>query len=259
MLSELSERCCCKFDAPTCSLPQCISGDAWGHVGDGHDVSPRGGCRGGGGAPILDLDGEESLHLRVCLSLGDLLSSSSPWGPVFFWVTGGVHIFFSWMPRPTHGVLPLASRRQRFVGHTSWLRCGLTLGCSRGVRVHMRPCWPVSRCADGCCCVCKQLRSSGEICLAAAARGGPVPQRSFPQSWDVWALAGLCELAHSIAYRAGAVELFQYNIFLLRCYKDKVQEGNWNHRKNTQTQYSRDAERRSLPLFTLFSLNLAHL
>ena len=69
--------------APTCSLSQCIRGNAWGHVGDGYDVAPRGGRRGGGGTSILDLDGEESLHVRVCLSLGDLLSSCSPWAPVF--------------------------------------------------------------------------------------------------------------------------------------------------------------------------------
>lgn len=220
--------------APTCSLSQCIRGNAWGHVGDGYDVAPRGGRRGGGGgASILDLDGEESLHVRVCLFLGDLLSSCSPWAPVFLWVTGGMHIFFSWMPRPTHGVLPLASWRQRFVSHTSWLRYGLTMGCGRGAGsgVHTWPCWPVSRCAEGCCCVCKQLSGSGEICHAATAGGGPVPQRSFLQSWDVWALAGLRELAHSITDRVGAVELFQYNIFLLRCCKDIMQEGSWNHRK----------------------------
>lgn len=81
-LTEL-ERRCCKVDAPTCSLSQSISADAWGHVGDGYDIGPRGGRRGCGGASILDLDGQESLHVRVCLSLGDLLSSCSPWGPVF--------------------------------------------------------------------------------------------------------------------------------------------------------------------------------
>lgn len=146
-----------------------------------------------------------------------------------------MHIFFSWMPRPTHGVLPLARCRQRFVSPASWLRCGLTLGCGGGgVRcgVHTWPCWPVSRCAEGCCCVCKQLSGSGEIYLAAAAaRGGPVPQRSFLQSWDIWALVGLCELAHSITYRVGAVE-FQYNIFFLRCCKDIMQEG----KSETQSQ-----------------------
>ena len=83
MLSLLFENESCKVGAPTCSLTQSISVDAWGHVGDGDDVSPRRGRGGGGGAPILDLDGEESLHVRVFLSLGDLLSSCSPWGPVF--------------------------------------------------------------------------------------------------------------------------------------------------------------------------------
>lgn len=77
------ERCCRKIDAPTCSLPQSVGVDAWGHVGDGYDVSPLRGRGGGGGAPILDLDGEESLHVRVFLSLGDLLSGCSPWDPVF--------------------------------------------------------------------------------------------------------------------------------------------------------------------------------
>lgn len=98
----------------------------------------------------------------------------------------------------------------------------MTLGCGGGVRrgVHVWPCWPVSRCAEGCCCVCKQLSSSGEIC----AGGGPIPQRSFLQSWDILALTGLCELTHSITYRVGAVELFQY-IFLLSCWKDTMQEG----------------------------------
>lgn len=85
MLSELFE--CERCKVLTCSLSQSITtGDARGHVGDGYDVAPRGGRGrggGGGGAPILDLYGEESLHVRVCLSLGDLLSSCSPWGPVF--------------------------------------------------------------------------------------------------------------------------------------------------------------------------------
>lgn len=67
-LTELESECCA-VGAPTCSLSQSISGDAWCHVGDGYDVAPSGGCGGGGGAPILDLDGEESLHVRVCLAL----------------------------------------------------------------------------------------------------------------------------------------------------------------------------------------------
>lgn len=232
MLDELFE--CCKVDAPTWSaLSQSIRVDAWGHGGDRYDVAPSRGCRGGGGAPILDLNREESLHVWVFLSLSDLLFSLSPWGPVFLGVTGGVHIFFSWMPRPTHGVLPLAGWRQRFVGHTSWLRCCVTLGCGRGVRrgVTMWPRWPVSRCAEGCCCVCKQLSSSGEVCMTSAAGDDPIPQRSFLQSWDIWGLIGLCELAHSVTYRVGAVELFQYNIFLLRCCEDMKQEGSWYHRK----------------------------
>lgn len=94
------------------------------------------------------------------------------------------------------------------------MRCG----------VHVWPCWPVSRCVEGCCRVREQLSGSGEIRLAAAAGGGSVPQRSLLQNWDVWARAGLCELAHSIANRVGAVELFQYDIFLLRCCKDVMQE-----------------------------------
>lgn len=93
--------------------------------------------------------------------------------------------------------------------------------------------WPVSRCSEGCCCVCKLLSSSEDICLAAAAGGGPIPQRSFLQSWDVRALYGLCELAHSITYRVGAVELLQYNIFLLRCCEDRMQEGSYDHKNTT--------------------------
>lgn len=83
----------------------------------------------------------------------------------------------------------------------------------------MGPRWPVSRCAEGCCCVCKQLGSSGVICLAAAAaaaRGGPVPQRGSLYGWDI---LGLCELAHPITHGVGAVELFQDDIFLLSCCK----------------------------------------
>lgn len=70
-------------DAPTCSLPQSVGVEAWGHGGDRDDVAPWRGCGGRGGAPILDLDAKESLHVRVCFSLGDLLSSCSPWGLVF--------------------------------------------------------------------------------------------------------------------------------------------------------------------------------
>lgn len=74
--------------------------------------------------------------------------------------------------------------------------------------------------------MCKQLGSSGVICLAAAAaaaaaRGGPIPQRGFLYGWDV---LGLCELAHPITHRVGAVELFQDDIFLLRCCKYIKQE-----------------------------------
>lgn len=225
MSKSVSTCCCYKVDALTCSLPQSIRGDAWGHVGDGDDVALRGRCRGGGGAPILDLNGEESLHVRVFLFLGDLLSSCSPWGPVLLWVTVGVLIFFSRMPRPTHGVLRLASRGQRFTSPSSWLRCCLTLRCGRCVRCG------ISRCVDGCCCLCKPLSSSAEVCLATAA--SPIPQRSFLQSRDIWALAGLCELAHSITYRVGAVELFQYSIFLLRCCKDITEK---------RTQYIRDTK-----------------
>lgn len=65
--------------------------------------------------------------------------------------------------------------------------------------------------------MCKQLGGS-------AAGGGPVPQRGFLQRRDIWALAGLCKLAHSIAYRVGAVDMF-HNIFLLECCGDVVQEG----------------------------------
>lgn len=140
----------------TCSLPQSISGDARRQVvGDGYDVPSRSGCRGGSRSSILDLDRKESLHVWVCcLSLGDLLSSCSPWGLVFLWLAGGMHIFFSWTPCPTHRVVPLASRRQRFVSHTSWLRCNVILGCGGGVRrgVLMYFYRSVSRCALGCCC-----------------------------------------------------------------------------------------------------------
>lgn len=211
--------CCCNADAPTCPLPQRIGGDAWGNGWDGDSVTPRGGCRRGGAVPILDLNCKESLHVQICLSLGDLLSSCSPWGPVFLWATRGVHISFSWMPRPTHGVLQLASWQQRFVSHASWLRCGLTLGCNRGVRcgVCARPCWPVSRCAGGCCSVCKRLSCSGECYTAAVARACPVLERNLPQCGNTWALAGLGERAHAVTYRAGAVELLQCSIFLLGC------------------------------------------
>ena len=214
-----STSCCNKVDSPTWSLPQCIRGNAWGHVGDGDDVAPGGGCRGGGGAPILDLNGEESLHVRVCLSLGDLLSGCSPLGAVLLWVTVGMHIFFSWMPRPTHGVLRLVSCRQRFASPSSWLRCDRCVRCG------------VSRCAEGCCCVCEALSGSGEVGLAAAAGGRAVPQRSSLQRCDVRARAGLCELAHSITYRVGLFEMFQYGFFLLRCCKDITQIRSLRYRK----------------------------
>lgn len=197
----------------TCSLSQSISGDARRQAGDGHNVPSRSGCRGGSGSSILDLDCKESLHVWVCcLSLGDLLSSCSPWGLAFLWLAGGVHIFFSWMPCPTHWVVPLASRRQRFVSHTSWLRCTGILGCGGGVRREGLM-WfyrSVSRCAAGCCC-CRH------ICLASIAGCGAIPQRRFLQSWDIWSLCWFCELAHSISNWVGAVELFQNTIFLLCC------------------------------------------
>lgn len=207
--------------------PLSQSGDAWGHVGDGHNVASlrwRGRWGGGGGgAPILDLNREESLHVGVFLSLRDLLLSGSPWGPVFLWFSRGRHIFFSCMPRPAQGALWLAGWREGSVSHSfEEVRCSWALGRSRGVRhwAYTRPGWLVSRCAGGCWCVCKELCSFGEICQA---RGDPVPQRGLLQSWGVWALAGFCELAHSVSNRVGAAEMLQDGIFLFgRCEQKKL-------------------------------------
>lgn len=217
-----------EVDAPTWPLTQ--SGDVWGHVGDGHHVASR--CGRGGGVAIFYLNGEESLHVGVFLSLRDCFSSCSPWGSVFFCLTGGRHDLFSRKPRPTHGALWLAGWRQRLVRCSFLVRYILTVGSSwsAGQWARTWPSWRVSRCVQGSWRVCKQFCGSGDICLATVDGGGPVPQRGFLQSGDVWALAGFCELAHSITNRVSAAELLQDDSFLFRGWKEII----WNQRKTTK-------------------------
>lgn len=173
---------------PTCPLAQRVGIEAWRQGSDGNNVSTGGGrgrcgggtaAAGGAAASILDLDGKEGLHVRLCCSVSFLLSlllcDCSPLDLVLLWMSGGVCAAFSHSRcrGPTPGALPLA-------GLGRW-----------------RHLW------------CKQAGRSGWC---------PVPQRSGPRCRDAGgALSRIGEPAHAITHGVGAAERLQHAILPLSC------------------------------------------
>lgn len=107
---------------PTCPLARRVGIEARGQGSDGNDVSTGGGCgrccggaaaAGGAAASILDLNGEEGLHVRLCCSVSFLLSlllcDCSPLGLLLLWVFSRSHC-----RGPAPKALPLAGRGRRW-------------------------------------------------------------------------------------------------------------------------------------------------